>query len=103
MGATGRTWAAIADFSKIIFPLGTTDLRMLKRRHIFRQTCCFRWDIIVNPVNPRASGSIRIITNQHKALCAGRKSVPSQRRRDIGPVTGVLFWYHFTIFKCRAL
>src|SRR5712692_4799715 len=70
------TWAAVANFSEIISPLTRAAWELLLLRHPFGDLACARWQVVQNPVHPRAYWRVGIVDNESEAFCARRRVVP---------------------------
>src|SRR5690242_17235169 len=84
------TRPAIADLLEIVPALFRPVRQLLFGLDRLRQISRYCRQIIQNPMHPRPSRRIWIITDQGESFCSSGDWIPSQRRGDIFAVTGVL-------------
>src|SRR5262245_6133680 len=63
-GSAWWTRSAVADLSKVIFALLRSILQGFVVSDAGREVSYVRWNVVKHPMNPRATRSIRIISNQ---------------------------------------
>src|SRR5262249_61293584 len=83
--------AAVTDALEVIDALFGPVGNDFGCRDSLRQLCDRRRQFVENPMNPRAGGSVRVVTDEREALCALRNVGPLERWRDVCAVAGGIF------------
>jgi hypothetical protein len=97
-----RTRAAVANFTEIISPLMRTTWQLLLLRQTFGEFACARWQVVQNPVHPRAYWRVGIVGNKSKAFRARWRGVPRELGRNVRAVACKFLGNHLTERKRGA-
>src|SRR5262249_18655645 len=83
--------AAVTDALEVIDALFGPVGNDFGCRDSLRQLCDRRRQFVENPMNPRAGGSGRVVTDEREALWALRDVGPLERGGDVFAVAGGIF------------
>src|SRR2546422_7092045 len=85
-----RAGAAVAHLPEVVHALACAAGEVLVGRHAFPQLARGRWDVVDDPVDPRAGRRIRVVADQRERLRTGWRVAPAKGRGHVPAVAAVL-------------
>src|SRR5437867_1968572 len=99
-GTAWRARSTVTDLPKVILALLCSILKRFIVSDAGGEFLYVRRNVVKHPVNPRSSGSIRIIRNQRETLAPLRCILPTQGNRHVGAIAGVFLRNRCVLFEC---
>jgi len=87
-----RAGAAVPNFVEVVIALARVVGELLPVGNVFRKFVGVEREVIEDPVDPGARGSVRIVHDEGEGLRIGGSAGPGELGRDVGAVAGEFLW-----------